>query len=395
MTTNSTFVRVNEEFAIIGACSASDLESLRGDYKSVLYLCPDTASDSGLEGGFATAQAVFGAENAATSPVVIDVDAFSGSVASTVGAYREYQAQKAALDVLPRPTLIACKTNRRAGAVYALYNGIKNGWTKEQIDADSTTRGFGYLGNARLAGWVSSVHATAGAGKAPLLFRQLFEAESSTYTYLLADSVSGDAILIDPVLETVERDAKLITELNLTLRYGVNTHCHADHITGTGLLKERFPTCRSAIALLSTADADIKLNEFDVIRFGSRYVYCLSTPGHTSGCFTYVLDDLSMAFTGDTVLIRGCGRTDFQGGSSEQLYESVHSKIFTLPETTILYPAHDYKGFTASSVCEEKRLNPRLTKPLPEFVAIMAGLNLPYPKKIDASLPRNLKCGYQ
>uniref|UniRef100_A0A8C1TBT9 ETHE1 persulfide dioxygenase n=1 Tax=Cyprinus carpio TaxID=7962 RepID=A0A8C1TBT9_CYPCA len=186
--------------------------------------------------------------------------------------------------------------------------------------------------------------------RAPL-FRQLFESESSTYTYLLADADSREAVLIDPVLETVDRDLQLINDLGLTLKVALNTHCHADHITGTGLLKKKCLTVRE-------------------------------TPGHTDGCVTYVSEDEGMAFTGDALLIRGCGRTDFQQGSPHRLYESVHKKIFTLPGHCFIYPAHDYKGQTVSTVDEEKKFNPRLTKTLQEFVNIMNNLNLPKPKKI-------------
>jgi sulfur dioxygenase len=226
-----------------------------------------------------------------------------------------------------------------------------------------------------------------------MLFRQLFEKESSTYTYLLADTETKEAILIDPVIETAERDAKLITELGLTLVYGVNTHLHADHITGTGKLKALLPGCKSAISAVSGATTDLALNDGDKIAFGSRSITSIATPGHTAGCMCYVLDDNSMVFTGDTLLVRGCGRTDFQGGSAETLYESVHGKLFTLPETCSVYPAHDYRGQTASTIGEEKTHNPRLSKDKDGFVDIMAKLDLSYPKKIDVALPANEKCG--
>jgi len=231
------------------------------------------------------------------------------------------------------------------------------------------------------------------AGMRSLIFRQLFEKESSTYTYLLADKVTKEAILIDPVLEMAERDAKLIKELGLTLKYGLNTHLHADHITGTGALKELLPGMESVISAASGATADKTLIDGDTVRFGDRYVTALSTPGHTSGCMSYVLDDSSIVFTGDTMLVRGCGRTDFQEGSSETLYDSVQSKLFTLPDECAVYPAHDYKGQTVSSIGEEKALNPRLSKSKEEFVEIMANLKLSYPKQIDRALPANEKCG--
>ncbi|CAF4831054.1 unnamed protein product [Pieris macdunnoughi] len=224
-------------------------------------------------------------------------------------------------------------------------------------------------------------------------FRQLFDHESSTYTYLLGDTSNKEAVLIDPVYEHAERDANLIKELGFKLVYAMNTHMHADHITGTGKLKSLLPGTKSVIGKGSGALADIYLKDGDVVRFGSHQLWAAATPGHTNGCFTYISHEQCMAFTGDALLIRGCGRTDFQEGSSETLYKSVHDRIFTLPDHFILYPAHDYKGLTSTSVGEEKKYNPRLTKPLDEFVKIMEGLNLPYPKKIDESLPANRVCG--
>ncbi|XP_029308431.1 persulfide dioxygenase ETHE1, mitochondrial [Cottoperca gobio] len=226
-----------------------------------------------------------------------------------------------------------------------------------------------------------------------LLFRQLFESESSTYTYLLADTETKEAVLIDPVLETIDRDLMLIHELGLNLKVAVNTHCHADHITSTGLMKKRLVGLKSAISKFSGASADILLSEGDKIPFGKHYLTVRDTPGHTDGCMALVSADQSMAFTGDALLIRGCGRTDFQQGSAKKLYDSVHQKIFTLPDQCLIYPAHDYLGQTVSTVGEERKFNPRLTKSLEEFVSIMNNLNLPKPKKINISVPANLVCG--
>uniref|UniRef100_A0A1A8SJ34 Persulfide dioxygenase ETHE1, mitochondrial n=1 Tax=Nothobranchius rachovii TaxID=451742 RepID=A0A1A8SJ34_9TELE len=226
-----------------------------------------------------------------------------------------------------------------------------------------------------------------------LLFRQLFEEESCTYTYLLADTETREAIIIDPVLETIDRDLRLIQELDLKLIVAVNTHCHADHITSSGLMKKRLVGLKSAISKFSGASADIQLAEGDKIKFGKHYLTVNNTPGHTDGCTTLVFGDQSMAFTGDSLLIRGCGRTDFQQGCADRLYESIHTKIFTLPDECLVYPAHDYLGQTVSTVGEERRFNPRLTKTKEEFVKIMNNLNLPKPKKIDISVPANLVCG--
>ncbi|XP_012941863.1 persulfide dioxygenase ETHE1, mitochondrial [Aplysia californica] len=225
------------------------------------------------------------------------------------------------------------------------------------------------------------------------LFRQLLEYKSYTYTYLLADTHSMEAILIDPVIDTVDRDVRLVKDLGLKLIAAANTHVHADHITGTGELKKRVPGCLSYIAEVSGAQADVKVKEHDIIKFGRFQLEARSTPGHTDGCMTYVWHEKGMVFTGDALLIRGCGRTDFQQGSASTLYDSVHQKILSLPEHYCVFPAHDYTGQTMSTVGEEKQFNPRLSKPKSEFVEIMTKLNLPYPKQIDVALPANLVCG--
>ncbi|CAE7696815.1 ETHE1 [Symbiodinium microadriaticum] len=226
-----------------------------------------------------------------------------------------------------------------------------------------------------------------------IIFRQLFEKVSSTYTYILACPVTKTAIIIDPVVETADRDALMVNQLGLNLIYAINTHCHADHITGTGKLKTLFPDCKSMISATSGADADVKLSPEERVDFGSRYITTLATPGHTDGCMSFLLDDSSMVFTGDTLHIRGCGRTDFQAGDSALLYQSVHSKLFTLPDDCMVYPAHDYNGRCMSTVGEEKAFNPRLTKSKEEFIDIMANLGLSYPAQIDRALPANMKCG--
>ncbi|GER53368.1 hydroxyacylglutathione hydrolase [Striga asiatica] len=277
---------------------------------------------------------------------------------------------------------------------------------------------------------------SSGSSPSKLLFRQLFEKDSSTYTYLLADASHPDkpalvqsvsssqtcffllfnlnfrdnwmilklclespALLVDPVDKTVDRDLSLVKELGLKLIYAINTHVHADHITGTGLLKSKYPGVKSIISKASNASADLFVEPGDRICFGDLFLEVRATPGHTQGCVTYVTGDgpnqpqPRIAFTGDTLLIRGCGRTDFQGGSSEQLYKSVHTQIFTLPKDTFVYPAHDYKGFSVSTVGEEMLYNPRLTKDEETFKNIMANLNLSYPKMIDIAVPANMVCG--
>jgi len=226
-----------------------------------------------------------------------------------------------------------------------------------------------------------------------MIFRQLFDKESSTYTYLLGDSDTKEALFIDPVIENSERDAKLVRELGLSLKYVMNTHVHADHITGTGRLKKLLPGCQSVLSAKSGGKADLLVKDGDRIQFGTSSLLVAETPGHTAGCVTYIDNQNARAFTGDALLIRGCGRTDFQGGSAETLYKSVWSRILSLPDSFCLYPAHDYKGMMFTTVGEEKLHNPRLTKNLEEYVKIMEGLGLAYPKKIDESMPANMECG--
>jgi sulfur dioxygenase len=228
-----------------------------------------------------------------------------------------------------------------------------------------------------------------------LVFRQLFDPASSTYTYILADPKSGEAVVIDPVFEQVRRDAALVTELGLRLVYALETHIHADHVTGAWLLQRR-TGCRIAVSADGGAEgADRYLVADDVIAFGARNLQVRKTPGHTKSCLTYVLDDRSMAFTGDCLLVRGSGRTDFQEGDPAAMYRSVHQQIFTLPDDCLLYPAHDYRGLTVTSVREERCFNPRLGGETGEsdFTGYMRNLRLAHPKKIDVAVPANLRCG--
>ena len=228
-----------------------------------------------------------------------------------------------------------------------------------------------------------------------LIFRQLFDPQSSTYTYLLADGKTLDGVIIDSVWEQVPRDGALIRELGVKLLYAIETHVHADHVTGASLLKREFG-CKVALSAESGAEgADDYLKDCDRIAFGRRWLEVRATPGHTSGCLTFVLDDETRAFTGDCLLIRGTGRTDFQQGDPRKLYRSVHSRIFSLPETCLLYPAHDYRGLASTSVGEERKFNPRLGGQLAEddYVGHMRNLGLPHPKQIDVAVPANLKCG--
>ena len=228
-----------------------------------------------------------------------------------------------------------------------------------------------------------------------MIFRQLFDAQSSTYTYLLGDAASREAVLIDPVFEQARRDAALVGELGLRLAWTLETHVHADHVTGASLLRQKLGS-RIALSRAAGAEgADRLLESGEKISFGNRSLEARATPGHTGGCVTYVLDDRSMAFTGDALLIRGCGRTDFQQGDARALFRSVREQVFSLPDECLIYPGHDYRGLTASSVGEEKRYNPRLAEAVGEgdFVGYMSHLGLPHPKQMALAVPANMQCG--
>lgn len=226
-----------------------------------------------------------------------------------------------------------------------------------------------------------------------MIFRQLFDPVSSTYTYLLADG--GEGVLIDSVFEHGRRDAALLRELGVNLKWVLDTHVHADHVTGAWQHKAREGAEIALAARSGAQGADRLLEAGDRVAFGKRWLEVRATPGHTGGCVTYVLDDRSMAFTGDCLLIRGCGRTDFQQGSAATLYRSVHEQIFSLPDACLLYPAHDYRGSTVTSVGEERRFNPRLGGERSEndFAGYMDNLKLAHPKQIDIAVPANLRCG--
>lgn len=227
-----------------------------------------------------------------------------------------------------------------------------------------------------------------------LLFHQLFEPESSTYTYLLADAESRDAVLIDPVLEMVDRDLRWVDESNLHLRYILETHIHADHITGAGEIRKRRPGVQVGVPRKADVScADIQIGDGDEILFGAFRIKALETPGHTKASISYFCED--MVFTGDALLIRGTGRTDFQSGCAETLYDSITQKLFRLPPETKVYPGHDYKGLTSSTIGMEIKHNPRIGggKSKEDFVRIMESLHLSTPKKIHLAVPANKRCG--
>ncbi len=230
-----------------------------------------------------------------------------------------------------------------------------------------------------------------------MIFRQLFEPKSSTYTYLVACPETHEAVLIDPVLETVERDQQCLAELGLRLVFTLETHLHADHITGAARLRERLgarigypqPDCPDC--------ADFAVREGEPLQLGSVSIEPLFTPGHTDAHYAYRIQQAGRALvlTGDALLLDGCGRTDFQSGDARTLYRSIQEKLFALDDNTLVYPAHDYEGRWVSTIGQEKTRNPRLKTGTSEaeFVALMEGLDLDYPKQIDRALPGNQRCG--
>lgn len=226
-----------------------------------------------------------------------------------------------------------------------------------------------------------------------MLFRQLFDRESSTYTYLIASQETQEAILVDPVLEQVDRDLKLLEELGLKLSYCLETHVHADHITGTGKLRT-LTNCQGIVpenAQVECADREIKHGEKLVM--GEVSIEAIATPGHTDSHMSYLVAG-DKVLTGDCLLIRGCGRTDFQSGDPGTMYDSITQRLFTLPDTTLVYPGHDYQGQTVSTIGEEKAFNKRLGgKTRESFIEMMNNLNLPDPQKMSQAVPANQSCG--
>ncbi|MEM8778213.1 MAG: MBL fold metallo-hydrolase [Cyanobacteria bacterium P01_G01_bin.49] len=226
-----------------------------------------------------------------------------------------------------------------------------------------------------------------------MLFRQLFDSESSTYTYLIADRTFKEGLLVDPVLEQVPRDRQLLEELGLTLKYCLETHVHADHITGTGKLRE-LTGCLGIVpekAAISCADRFFK--EGETLQLGNVTIQAIATPGHTDSHLAYLVNQTAI-LTGDALLIRGCGRTDFQGGDAGNLYDSVTQRLFILPNQILVYPGHDYRGQTVSTIGEEKQWNPRFVgRDRSNFIIFMNNLNLPNPQKMMEAIPANESCG--
>lgn len=228
-----------------------------------------------------------------------------------------------------------------------------------------------------------------------MLFRQLFDPTSSTYTYLLADDVTREGVLVDAVYERHARDAALVRELDIKLVASLDTHCHADHVTGAWLMKQALGTRTGLSPVYGAKGVDLPLVHGTRISFGSTFLEVRATPGHTPGCVSLVTPEKDRVLTGDALLVRGAGRTDFQGGDASELYRSIREQLFALPDTCVVYPGHDYEGRTSSTIGEEKRHNPRIGGGAREedFVGYMHNLGLPHPKLLAVSLPANMRCG--
>jgi glyoxylase-like metal-dependent hydrolase (beta-lactamase superfamily II) len=228
---------------------------------------------------------------------------------------------------------------------------------------------------------------------ASFVFEQLFDPESSTYTYLLGDRAAGICALVDPVREQIDRDLARVDELGLKLRYTIETHLHADHVTSGSQMTERRGT-QPVFSSRSPATCHaVRLDDDAHFRVGDLELVVIPTPGHTPESVSLRLPQLGAVLTGDALLIGTCGRTDFQHGDAGTLWDSVHTRLFTLPDETRVFPAHDYKGKTSSTIGEEKRSNARLLRPRDAFIELMASLRLPPPRHIDEALPANLACG--
>jgi sulfur dioxygenase len=228
-----------------------------------------------------------------------------------------------------------------------------------------------------------------------VLIRQHYDPVSSTYSYLLIDAASRDGVLIDPVLEQHRRDAALIRELGVRLLFTLDTHCHADHVTGAWRMKQAFGSRIGLAVAYGARNVDLPLSHGTVVSFGSEALEVRATPGHTAGCLSFLSADRRFVFTGDALLIRAVGRTDFQQGSAAQLFESVRTQLFSLPDDCVVYPGHDYEGRTSSTIGEERRYNPRLggEAKQEDFIGYMENLGLPHPRLIAVAVPANMTCG--
>lgn len=312
-----------------------------------------------------------------------------------------------AVRTLPRPLLIQCNSAVRASLAVLLWLARERGYTGACAELLAQDLQLDILKKPEIVVWMKTYlpQLNPGDGKVDPLatlaispeVRQLFDPQSSTLTYLVVCPDTNEGVLVDPVMGQKARDMAIIQELGVKLKYVINTHCHADHVTSAGVIQKEWSDVRTVISDASGAKADIRLKHGDRVNVGNLNLDARATPGHTDGCMSFVLEGRAsrLVFTGDALLVRGCGRTDFQQGCAGRLYDSVHSQIFTLPSDTIVCPAHDYKGRSVSTVQEELHFNSRLTKTRDQFHDIMKNLDLPYPAEMDVAVPANMLCGIQ
>lgn len=391
------------DVSLAGDMTANVVAQLAPRYRGWLYL--NDAGHPGFHSGTL--------EAAGCRVEVVPVPSpSSGSTPTAAHA----EAVLGAMARLPRPLMVQCTAGNRAGAALLLFQAKLQGRNRESAKVLAQDLDLKFFTQCSECGpvrdWVldqlpsepGSADTTVAAEAGPetdkgFVIQQLFDNQgSSTFTYLVGCTASHEAVLIDPVLGMEGRDLALLGELGFELKYVVNTHCHADHVTSGAAIKKLRPGVRTVISEASRAAADIKLRDGDQVAVGRYALDALATPGHTDGCMTFVLKgpgEPLAAFTGDTLLIRGCGRTDFQQGDASKLYDMVHTRLFSLPDATRVYPGHDYKGRNLSTVGEERQFNPRLTKSRDEFVKLMRELNLPYPKLMDVAVPANMADGVQ
>ncbi|HEY9659871.1 MAG TPA: MBL fold metallo-hydrolase, partial [Allocoleopsis sp.] len=240
---------------------------------------------------------------------------------------------------------------------------------------------------------ISSAHEPVPPQQPAFLFRQLFDQATCTYTYLIADPHLNIAVLVDPVLEQIDRDLQVLNELGLTLYYCLETHIHADHITSAHGLRN-LTGCQIIVPTDTNVwGADRSIRDGEILQIGGIHIKAIATPGHTSSHMAYLINH-SHLLTGDALFIRGCGRTDFQDGDAGQLYDVVTQTLFALADDTLVYPGHDYQGRTVSTIREEKRWNPRFKRDRSQFIELMENLKLPYPKKMNQAIPANICCGF-
>lgn len=339
----STLIRTARSFLYSGAGALAP--GVAAGAKSVLFNVPVPADAAAAEAAAASALGIASAH--------VPIDAPTGLSARTADAC------VATLASLPRPTLVLCASGNRASAAIAIAEGRAGKWTGEATLAWALEQKMPFLTVQPLRDWVvASVDPAPRPAAAPfagLVFRQLFDAATSTFTYILGDAASGEAVVIDPVVGKVDRDLSVLNQLGLRAVLALNTHVHADHVSSSFALRAKVPGCRSGIAAAAGAAADVCLADGDAIAFGARALRVIETPGHTAGCLSFALDTGGAVFTGDALLYRGCGRTDFQGGSSAALYASVKERLFALPHDTRVFPGHDYNGFNESTIGEEVR----------------------------------------